>query len=70
MKVYGSYSEQILHIKDELEKFDDKLNNQADTYNEYLSNQLKSVWVVLNDMKINLDDVIENVGLNSSREIL
>lgn len=39
-------------------------------HNEYLTNQLKSVWLVLNDMKKTLDDVTENIGLNSSRDML
>lgn len=39
-------------------------------YNEYLSNQLKSVWLVLNDMKRTLDEVTDHIGLNSSREML
>ena len=66
----AEYAEQIHQIQSSLDEFDDKLEKNTDNYQEYLSSQLKSVWLVMNDVKRTVDSLIEQTGMDRSSDII
>lgn len=46
------------------------MEKQGDMHQEYLSSQLKSVWLVVNDVKRTVDNLIDKLGFQNSSDII
>ena len=69
LNVYNNYAEEMIDVKSWVEKLEENLDSQEIKNQNYLSTQLKSLWLVLNGVKTNVDRLMEHAGFQNEEII-